>query len=81
MVVLAVTGDEPDDAKAFVGKTGVTYPAYRDPSSALHEAFGVFAIPFNAVVGADGKILYAETGADVAVIAKHAAAAIEAAKK
>lgn len=76
-----MTTDEPDDARAFAKEHGATYPAYRDESMAVIKAFGVFAIPFNAVISHEGKILYAEVGGDVALIKKHALAALEAQKK
>lgn len=76
-----MTIDKPEDAKAFAKEFGATYPMYRDESMAVVKAFRVFAIPFNAVISHEGKILYAETGGDVAVIKKHALAALEAAKK
>jgi len=81
LVVIGITIGSADDAKAFAKEHGVTYPILIDPDFEFCQAFGVNAIPFNAVVGADGKVAFAALGGDVDKVKAEAEAALAAAKK
>jgi len=45
------------DTKAFVKRTGVSYPIARDPQSLVLSGFGVTIIPTTLAVSADGHIV------------------------
>lgn len=64
-VMLGVSLDAtPDAVKAFAEKEELTWPLAAGPSSgaeAAAEAFGVKFIPFNFLVGPDGKVVALET--------------------
>jgi thiol-disulfide isomerase/thioredoxin len=46
----------PDDARALVEQTGVTYPTYTDEADEAFEMFGVVALPTTVFLDADGTV-------------------------
>ena len=56
------SGDDPDDARAFLDELGVTYPNGYDATGAIHDALDVRALPTTYVFGSDGALRAQVTG-------------------
>ncbi len=60
---VAVTVDEnPNDAKAFVKKTGITMPIYTGDIDTIAKTYDVSAIPVSIIIGKGGKIIAKNVG-------------------
>lgn len=55
--------DQPDDAKAMILRTGVTYTSLQDRSGAFVTAADATALPVTMLVDANGNIVATHTGA------------------
>ena len=49
--------DRLSDARSIIDKTGVTYPAGRDPGGDIFSTVGAFAMPSTVFISPDGKIV------------------------
>ena len=49
--------DQDDDARAFVAKTGVTYPSGVDGDGAVGTRYGIYGLPTTVFVDAQGRIV------------------------
>lgn len=56
------TNDQRASARAFLVKTGVSYPVGFDPSAAVAARYGVFGLPTTYFIGANGALLGREIG-------------------
>ncbi|NNC81370.1 MAG: TlpA family protein disulfide reductase [Acidimicrobiales bacterium] len=57
VVILGVaSNDDPDEAKAFLGELGLSYPNVFDTTGEIRVALGLTAYPTTYVFGADGTI-------------------------
>jgi thiol-disulfide isomerase/thioredoxin len=64
-LVVVVDGETPVRAlKAFFGGIGAGYPVIRGPDSDLFRRYGVDAIPFQVLIGRNGKIRKLHVGFD-----------------
>lgn len=64
-LVVVVDGDTPVRAlKAFFGGIGAGYTVIRGPGSDLFRRFGVDTIPFQLLIGRDGKVRKIHVGYD-----------------
>jgi thiol-disulfide isomerase/thioredoxin len=58
LVVVGVNvGEDPETARAFAEKAGITYPVYVDPEFALADRIGSRNVPTILVVDRSGKIV------------------------
>ncbi len=57
------TQESPEDARALVSLTGVSYPIARDPDGELSVAFGAIGMPFTVLLRPDGSVAARHTGA------------------
>ena len=57
------TQESPEDARALITLTKVSYPIARDPDGQLSLAFGAIGMPFTALLRPDGSIAARHTGA------------------
>jgi len=48
---------------SMIEKTGITYPTARDPRAEVFRALGGVGLPRTVIVGTDGRITFAESGA------------------
>ncbi len=63
--VISVSIDDPRSQKMikpFVKRQGIEFPIYLDPNQDAHRRLGGNAVPFNVLVGNDGKILSVSAG-------------------
>jgi len=55
--------DTPDDARATMAATGITYPAFGDPDTSALTYFGGLAMPTTVFIGPDGVVRDVHSGA------------------
>lgn len=55
--------DSVESAQEMIDRTGVTFPSARDPRGQISTLFAAHALPRTVLIGADGKILAAHSGA------------------
>lgn len=64
ITVLGVNvGDSAEEAAAFAGDLGISYPILTDPDGRLSTALGVTGLPATAFIAADGELLDIHAGA------------------
>ena len=56
-------GETPEMGRSMLERVGVTYPVGRDPKGTLLAAFGGRGLPYTVLIGADGTVLAAHSGA------------------
>jgi peroxiredoxin len=79
--VVSVSGDPTTrEAGAFAKEIRATFPVLHDTKTAVFEKFDVEALPTNLVVGRDGKIQFAQEGADVKALEAAVAKAVQGGK-
>lgn len=61
-VVAVNTNDSPDNAIAFVRKTGFSVPVVSDEDGTVGQAYGVSSLPTIVVVDKDGKVVAVRSG-------------------
>lgn len=54
--------DTPQDAKALVESTGVTYPVALDPDGTLFQSFGASSMPTTVLIRTDGRVAAIHAG-------------------
>ncbi len=56
-------GETPEMGLAMVARTGITYPIGRDPKGQALAALGGSGLPYTVLIGTDGTVLAAHSGA------------------
>lgn len=62
LVVMAISGEEPDTISKFWKEARYTMPVYTDPDNKAAQAYAVDAIPETLLIDPQGKIAYAQIG-------------------
>lgn len=64
--IISVSGDQKaSEAGAFAKEFKTTFPIVHDPKITVFDKFQVEPLPTNIVIGRDGKVVFAQEGADV----------------
>lgn len=56
LAIVAVNWHENGDARAFLNRLGVSFPAVLDASSTIGDGYGVTDLPESVFIGRDGKV-------------------------
>jgi thiol-disulfide isomerase/thioredoxin len=76
LVVLAISDESETTLEKHMRSTSYTYPVYRDHAGMAFGAYEVSSLPRTVLVGRNGKIVWAELGADPEGMRKAVEAAI-----
>lgn len=62
--VMAISDEPQADIDKFLSTVHFTFPVYRDANDKAHKDYGVNAIPHEALVARNGRIVYVSEGFD-----------------